>query len=88
VFIAGLLASLLFLPLGYYMPIFFYGIYFLVIAIDASAKNNIVVGAYSIFAALVQFTGYGLGFLVSFYQIMIRNKQEQEVFPDLFFKKK
>jgi len=88
VFIAGLLASLPLVLLGFYLPIWCYGMYFLVIAADATLKNNITVGVYSVFATLVQFTGYGLGFAVSFYQITIRNKQEQEVFPELFFKVK
>lgn len=63
-FILFLLASLIFLFLGYMMPAGFFVIYFMVLFLDAAIKNKkISVAALSIVTTLIQFTGYGLGFL-------------------------
>ncbi|WP_194852101.1 glycosyltransferase [Nonlabens antarcticus] len=62
-------------------------LYLGLIAISSSIKNGITVGIMSVYAALVQFTGYGWGFLNSYIQIGIKKRNEREAFPNLFFEK-
>lgn len=57
-------ASLLFLLLGFKLPIYLFVIYFVALFIDSFIKNKkISVATLSIVTTLIQFTGYGLGFL-------------------------
>ena len=65
VFILGLDLSILLLIFGIYNPILLYGLYFSLIALDASFRNNFnpIVSLLSIISSLTQFLGYGLGFL-------------------------
>jgi cellulose synthase/poly-beta-1,6-N-acetylglucosamine synthase-like glycosyltransferase len=65
VFILGLDLSILLLFFGIYNPIVVYGLYFSLIALDASYRNNFnpIVSLLSIITSLTQFLGYGLGFL-------------------------
>ena len=65
VFILGLDLSILLLFFGIYTPILVYGLYFSLIVLDASLRNNFnpIVGLFSIITSLTQFVGYGLGFL-------------------------
>ena len=69
VFILGLDLSILLSFFGMYNPILFYGLYFSLIAIDASLRNNFnpIVGLLSIITSVTQFIGYGLGFLESMF---------------------
>jgi len=87
-FMLGLLFSGLVAVLG--MPFFLlcYLIYFLIIGIDAAIKNkSIYIGLLAIRAVIVQFSGYGFGFLISTYKTGILNKQPETEFPQLFYKK-
>jgi len=65
VFILGLDLSILLSFFGMYNPTLLYGLYFSLIAIDASLRNNFnpIVGLLSIITSATQFIGYGLGFL-------------------------
>jgi cellulose synthase/poly-beta-1,6-N-acetylglucosamine synthase-like glycosyltransferase len=65
VFILGLDLSILLLFFGIYNPLLLYGLYFSLIALDASFRNNFnpIVSLLSIISSLTQFLGYGLGFL-------------------------
>lgn len=63
-FCISLLASLLGLLLKCYLPFLMITFYLVIIALDSSFKNRSVkVGALSVIATLVQFTGYGCGYL-------------------------
>jgi len=65
-FIIGLCISIIFSFFGYWQLLAFYGIYFVLIFIDALFQNkNIYVAFLSIITSLVQFFGYGIGFLKS-----------------------
>lgn len=56
--------SLVCLFLGFNLPAGFFAIYFIALFLDAASKNKkISVAALSIVTTLIQFTGYGLGFL-------------------------
>ncbi|MDP2088014.1 MAG: glycosyltransferase [Flavobacteriaceae bacterium] len=66
-FIIGFLLAIIAFLCGYWQLLLFYKIYFVAIFIDSSIQNNnIKVGVLSIFTALIQFLGYGTGFLRSF----------------------
>ncbi|MCD8422764.1 glycosyltransferase family 2 protein [Tenacibaculum finnmarkense] len=70
VFIIGFLVSLLLLSFGYWQFFMCYVCYFTAIFIDAYRQNkNINIAAKSKLTTLVQFTGYGLGFLKSIFKI-------------------
>lgn len=64
-FIIGLDVSILLALFGYLILFSFYYLYFLVLLIDSSFKNGLIVGFLSIITTLTQFLGYGLGFLKS-----------------------
>ncbi len=60
--------------------------YLVVLFIDSSFKNrSLIIGFQSVIAACIQFFGYGIGFLISFFRIFILKKKPQEAFPYLFF---
>lgn len=66
-----------------------YLIYFIICLIVSSVQNkSLSIGLLSVWAVIIQFYGYGTGFLHSFWQIQIRNKNPRKVFPKLFFSKK
>ncbi|WOI24133.1 glycosyltransferase [Nonlabens ulvanivorans] len=85
-FLIGLLFSFISFLLGYIWFLFLALFYFLLIFIDSSIKNGAKIGLYSVFAVIVQFTGYGLGFLKSYYYLNFLKKEEKNQFPQLFFK--
>ncbi|MDT0676717.1 glycosyltransferase [Autumnicola musiva] len=86
VFIMGFVLSLIFAIFDWYLFIAIYMLYFGIIGIDAAVRyRNIAIGGLAIFAVFIQFFGYGTGFLRSFFQIKILNKQPEKAYPQLFF---
>ena len=72
-----------FLGLPYFLIPF--GLYFLAILIDATRKNNnLWVGILSCFAVLVQFTGYGSGYLRTAYRLRLLGREPKSAFPGMF----
>jgi hypothetical protein len=49
-------------------------------------NKSFKIATYSMYAAIIQFYGYGKGFLLSFYKIFVLKKEPQKAFPELFFK--
>ncbi len=87
-FIIGLLISIPLYIFGIVWPVWCYGIYFLLIFADSLVKNkNIAIALLSIYATLIQFVGYGWGFLKSTFLLNFSNREAEEVLPKLFFKK-
>lgn len=87
-FVIGLFASFLALLLLFDWPLKLYFLYFVLIFIVSSIQNrNPIIGAYSMLATWKQFTGYGMGFLESYFKIKILRKKPEEAFPELFFNK-
>ncbi|MCM8570645.1 glycosyltransferase [Gramella jeungdoensis] len=87
-FILGLLFAVAMAAAGELFYIGIYLIYFLIIGIDAALKyKSIYIGILAIRAVIVQFSGYGFGFLNSTIKLQIMNRQPQKEFPQLFFKK-
>ncbi len=87
-FVIGLFLSVVALFFNVSFPSILYLCYFLIILVDSSIKNSFIVGFCTVPAVLIQFTGYGLGFLVSFYKIVVQKMDEEMAFPGLFFKPK
>lgn len=85
-FIIGGLLSILFAVFGYTLPLFCYLGYFVILFIHSLLKNkNCTIALYSVMATIIQFYGYGSGFLQSFIQITLLKRKPKKVFPELFF---
>lgn len=86
-FIIGFLVSVLFLFIEIEFFLGLYVLYFVLAFIISALQNkSISIGFLSVFAIATQFYGYGIGFIKSYWNIIILKKQPQEVFPELFFK--
>ena len=86
-FCIGLLISILLALVGFKILLYFYAIYFLVLFIDAlRVTGNLNVAFLSLMATVIQFFGYGYGFLKSTLYINLSNKKPEEIFPKLFFR--
>ncbi len=84
-FVIFTILSFVLLIFGNYSFLSLIIIYLALILVDASIKNqSIVIGFYSVIATIVQFYGYGLGFLRSVYRLNILNKSVKETFPKMF----
>ena len=88
VFMLGFVVSLLVLIIGNPIFIYLYGLYFVLLFIAAIVSNkSFKIGILSLIAVIIQFYGYGIGFLKSFLLVQTLKRKPQEVFPELFFKK-
>ena len=84
-FIILFIISLLLLAFGYHFFILFFLLYFALVFLDASLKGkSIILGLASVFAVLIQFSGYGLGFLSSVIKLRMLGKSTKETFPAMF----
>ncbi|OUR95093.1 glycosyl transferase family 2 [Flavobacteriales bacterium 34_180_T64] len=87
IFISGLFLALVVFSFGSSMLLLIYGLYFFMVFLLAMvASKSLIVALLSIFAVLVQFVGYGSGFIKSSFVIKIMRKKPEMYFPDLFFK--
>lgn len=69
VFIFGLILSILFCFFGCYFFISIYGFYFTMLFLSSLHKTkNLIVAFMSIFTTLIQFLGYGLGYIVGIFK--------------------
>lgn len=88
-FIIGFVLALIFRIFGLSFLINMYAFYFLIIFIFSSIENkSLTVGFATIQAVAVQFYGYGIGFMQSYYQIFVLKNLPEKAFPALFFIKK
>ncbi|WP_437395170.1 glycosyltransferase [Flagellimonas lutimaris] len=88
-FMLGLCVAIILAIIGLWLPLLLYAFYFSILFLDALIKNkNVMVAFLAIYAALTQFTGYGIGFFKSTMLLNFNNKEAEELFPKLFFKKK
>ena len=84
-FLLGGIVALLLLFFDFPYLMILYLIYLLFLTIDSARVNkNILTGLLSSWAAVVQFSGYGSGFLRSLYRLSIQRKSYQEAFPGMF----
>lgn len=87
IFSVGFLIGLILMLSSHYLLIIFYAIYFLMAFISAFAKEkSLSIAILSMYAILVQFLGYGYGFLKSHIHINILNHKPENCFPSLYFK--
>ncbi len=88
-FCTGFLLSLAyyFTALPYnYLFIGCYLIYFVLLFADAlRSTKSLAIGVLSLIAAVIQFIGYGYGFLKSTILVNFSRRKPQEIFPELFF---
>jgi len=86
-FAFGLVMAGVFSLLGIMLPIYLYAFYFSVAFILALfSSKNLVVAVLALVAILVQFFGYGYGFIRSTFNLVVLKKQPEKVFPHLFFR--
>ena len=85
-FTLGLITAFILALIGFYIPVCLVALYFVFIVLDSTIKNkNITVGLLSVWAVLVQFTGYGFAFAESTYYIRYLKKDPRKKYPHLFF---
>ena len=86
VFIVGFLLSVVLFVFGFKLPLFLYGLYFILIFLTATFQSkSFKIGLLSIIAVWKQFYGYGIGFITSYIKIILLKQKPQEAFPELFF---
>ena len=88
-FILALDVAIIAVLFGIYFPILCFVAYFLILFFLSTIQNKSVkIGALTLVAAFIQFYGYGIGFLLSYFVVTLFNKDPEVEFPELFFKKK
>jgi hypothetical protein len=70
-----------------YFMVLYAGYFFLLFLVSWIQNKNSTIAYYSVYAAVIQFYGYGTGFLKSYYKIFILRQKPEIAFPELFFKK-
>lgn len=86
-FLIGFLTALMLALFKWYIPIILYSGYFLVLFFDSLIKNgSLKIALWSVYATIIQFYGYGKGFLVATFLLTFRGGEPEELFPKLFFK--
>ncbi|CAM3690300.1 glycosyltransferase [Flavobacterium saliperosum S13] len=87
-FIVGFVIALILYAFGFTIAIKVYIAYFLLLFWIGSVENmSLWIGFLTVFAAIFQFVGYGVGFLQSFFKVKLMKQQPEAAFPELFFKK-
>lgn len=86
-FSLGLVFALFLSAFGYIWLLQIFGMYLLLTFVVAwITSRDLVVAILSIIAVLIQFFGYGYGFLKSTIVIKLLRKRPEQQFPNLFFK--
>jgi glycosyltransferase involved in cell wall biosynthesis len=89
VFSLGFMASVVLYLFSFKWLFSIYILYFIVAFVVALiSTKNLVASILSLPAIVVQFLGYGFGFLKSTFAVSILNKEPETYFPQLFFKLK
>lgn len=87
-FLGFILFSCITAIFGYWYFLAFLVFYITIIGLGATLKyRSVAIGGQAMIAILVQFYGYGKGFLKSYYYIHLRKRVPQEQFKHLFFRK-
>ena len=86
-FILGFFVSIVLLIFSQDLPLKLYFLYFFILFVVASIQNkNPLIGFLAVRATWKQFLGYGLGFLESFFKVILLKQKPEVAFPELFFK--
>lgn len=84
-FLLGSVLSVGLWYVGIAAPLYLLALYWLAVFINASVMTkNVGIGILSVLSTLVQFTGYGLGFLRTVYRLNIQKMSPREAFPLMF----
>lgn len=87
VFLTGFIVSVVFLIFGIELFITLYGLYFIAILVTSTVQNkSLSIGILSVLAVAMQFYGYGIGFIKSYWKVIVLKEKPQIAFPELFFK--
>ena len=87
VFTFGLLIAIILAALEFWWLFLLFALYFILIGAHATIKNkSLGIGLLAVYAALVQFFGYGNGFIKSVWYIQVLKQDPERKFPNLFFK--
>lgn len=87
-FLIGLAVSLTALLFGINFGIYFYSLYLLgVLVLSAVQNKSLKIGGLSVVALLIQFYGYGTGYLEALTKVHLLGKKPEAAFPELFFRK-
>jgi hypothetical protein len=82
-----LFLSLALIPFNFFIPLLIVVFYGALIFVNSLIINrSVVVGFYSIFTSLIQFVGYGFGFLKSNFILFYSSRKIEDEFPNYFFK--
>jgi glycosyltransferase involved in cell wall biosynthesis len=88
-FISGFFLSIVLALFGVLFPVSFFALYYLSVFISSGIQNkSVTIGLLSVVAVSIQFFGYGTGFLLSYYKVIILKQKPEIAFPELFFKVK
>ncbi|WP_299122380.1 glycosyltransferase [uncultured Winogradskyella sp.] len=86
IFSLGLITSIILLVFNLTLPIYLYLFYFALAFVLAFISNkNFLVAFQALLAIIIQFFGYGYGFLKSTFNLVVLGKNPEETFPQLFF---
>jgi hypothetical protein len=87
-FLLGFLFSALVAIFNFPYFLYVYVFYFILLFLSSLKQNkSIEIAFYSLVATVIQFYGYGKGFLLSYLKIHILKQHPELAFPKLFFKK-
>ena len=85
-FFLGILTSFILSLFQIFLPVLLLTTYLTLVLIESALRNkSLVIGGLSVYAVLVQFTGYGLAFLEATLKIRVLKKDARQSFPHLFF---
>lgn len=86
-FIIGLVCSLILLLINIHFFLYIYILYVVLVFVVSSLQTkSIKIGGFSVISALIQFYGYGTGYLKSFILVHVLKIEPKKAFPELFFK--
>lgn len=86
-FCIGFVGAVAMWALGVFWPFAIYVLYFGLLFVHSLVVNkNFKVAMLSLIAVVIQFVGYGYGFLKNSMLLAMSNKKPEELFPKLFFK--
>jgi glycosyltransferase involved in cell wall biosynthesis len=87
VFSLGLIVSILMAVFQINFMLYLYGLYFIIAFVLALISNrSFSVALQALLAIVVQFFGYGYGFLKSTFNLVLLKRNPEKTFPQLFFK--
>lgn len=85
-FSLGLIASIVLLTFNIGLPLYLYMLYFALAFVLALMSNrSIIIAFQALIAILIQFLGYGFGFLKSTFNLVVLRRNPEKAFPNLFF---